>query len=189
MLRVFCVLAALAASATAASAGELDISGGVDGGATNRDNDGLFYSNLRFGYVLRPHLTLALTGRTGGAASEERWIGGLVGTVELWQQLGKLRGSLRLGGTHQHEAPTSSLEDRPLSVVGGVDDDISHRTGAVAGLALAYDLVEAQHGMVYGGLDVSTQLMVDDGGPRWYTTVGLALGFRLRLGRQPANPD
>lgn len=181
MLRVICALAALSIPAHSASAGVLDVSGGLDAGATSAEDDGLLFSHLRVGYVLRPHLTIALTSRTGGAEVGERWLGALVGTAELWHQIGKLRGALRIGGTHQHEAPRSSLEERPFTVVGGVDEDINHRTGAVAGLALSVDLIEAQHGMLYGGLDLSTQLMLDDGGPRWYTTAGLALGFRVEL--------
>jgi hypothetical protein len=178
---------AILASPGLASAGVLDVSGSLDGGATSGEDDQLVYSNLRVGYVLFPHFTIALTSRTGAASAGDRWLGALAGTAELWQDFGRLRASLRLGGVHQHEAPREALEERPLSVTGGIDDEITHRTGGLGGISLTVDLLRAERGVVYGGVGFETLAMVDGGGPRWYLAGGLSLGFRVEL--SPATPD
>jgi hypothetical protein len=187
MLRRSLIALAITTSPGLAAAGVLDVSGSLDGGATSGEDDQLVYSNLRVGYVLFPHFTIALTSRTGAASAGDRWLGALAGTAELWQDIGRLRASLRLGGVHQHEAPQESLEARPLSVTGGVDDDITHRTGGLGGVSLTVDLLRGERGVVYGGLGLETVAMVDGGGPRWYVAGGLSLGFRVELA--PAHPE
>jgi hypothetical protein len=165
----------------AVHAGELDVSGNLDAGATSAADDAVAYGGLRVGYVLKPHLTVSLTGRTGGSSAGDRWHGALVGAVEIWKDLGRLRGAIKIGGTHQHEAPRGSLEERPGSVIGGVDDDISHRTAGVLALSLVANLHETQTGVIYAGGEVGAMLWADRAGPRWTYLGGLVAGFRVDL--------
>lgn len=176
------LIAAVALPSTALAERTLDVSAGLDGGATTGDDDQVLYSSLRVGYELRRNLTVSLASRTGAATAGDRWLGSLVGAVELWEDVGRLRGSLKFGGTHQHEAPRESLEARPASVVGGVDDDISHRTAGVAGLSLVATLFETKTGgELYGGGEITSMLWLDSAGPRWTFLGGLVAGFRVDI--------
>ena len=182
-MKTFAALLAVVAVPGLAFANELDVSVGLDAGATSASDDQIGYGNFRVGYVLRPHLTLALTGRAGNGTQGDRFLGAIGGGVELWQQFGKLRGSVKFGGIHQHEAPNESLVDRPGSVIGGVDDDIAHRTAGVSGLSAVADFYETKSGSLYGGAELTTMLWADGAGPRWTFLAGLVAGFRVELKR------
>lgn len=176
------LITAVALPSVALADRTLDVSAGLDGGATTGDDDQVLYSSLRVGYVLRPHLTVSLAAQTGAGTAGDRWLAGLVGAVEVWKDFGRLRGSLRFGGTHQHEAPRDSLEERPAPVIGGVDDDISHRTAGVAGVSLVGTLYETTTGgELYGGAELTSMLWLDSAGSRWTFLGGLVGGFRVDI--------
>lgn len=181
-MKSIAVFIAVIALPGAVFAGELDVSASVDAGATSAPDDQVAYTGLRVGYVLKPHLTVSLTAQSGGAnGGDGRWFGALVGAVELWKDLGKVRGAVKIGGTHQHEAPRDSFEERPAPVIGGIDDDISHRTAGVLGLSAVANLYETHTGVLYAGGQLSTMLWADSGGPRWTMLGGLVAGFRVEL--------
>ena len=176
------LVAAVSLPSAAFAERTIDVSAGLDGGATTGDDDQVVYSTFRVGYVLRPNLTVSLASRAGAGTAGDRWLGSLVGALEIWKDLGKLRGAIKFGGTHQHEAPQDSLEARPASVVGGIDDDITHRTAGVAGLSAVATLYETSTGgALYGGAEVTSMLWLDGSGPRWTFLGGLIAGFRVDI--------
>lgn len=186
-MKPIALIAAVMALPGVVQAGELDVSASLDAGATSADDDQVAYGSFRVGYVLKPHLTVSLAARTGGATAGDRWLAGIVGAVELWKDLGKTRGAIKIGGIHQHEAPRDSLEERPGPVIGGVDDDISHRTAGVLGASLVANLYQTKSGVLYGGAELSTMLWADSAGPRWTFLGGLVAGFRVDLSNAGRN--
>jgi len=160
-------------------ANEIDVTGSLAAGTSNRTDDGVGSASLRARYAWHPNVAVGLSLIAAAGETDERSIGAFALTAQLGKTFGRWRPSLRAGLIHQHETAVEDFEDSPLTVTLGVDEAIRHRTGGIAEVGLTLDLYTHRYGVAFAASDLTTQVMFDDNGPRAYMLLGLGLGVRI----------
>lgn len=162
-----------------AIANEIDVTGSLAAGASNRSDDGVGSASLRLRYAWLPNVAVGLSLIAAAGETDERSIGAMALTAQLGKTFGRWRPAIRAGIVHQHETAIEDLEENPFTVTLGVDEAIRHRTGGTAELGVTVDLYTHRHGVAFASSDLTTQVMFDNNGPRAYILLGLGLGVRV----------
>jgi hypothetical protein len=175
-------LLALMLLAAPASAGELDLSGGLTATTTAWPGDHGGGASLDASWWFRDWIGASFIGKEQYATVDDRLLSYFSVNVAVRHPAGPLRLTGTLGLVHQHEEPRAALMDAPLEGALGVGDGIRHRAGGRAGIQLALPVTQLAHGDVFVALDLDATVFADDDrGPRWMAGAGLALGFTRRL--------
>ena len=164
-----------------ADAGDLVISGSLEGQDTAWDTDSAGYGKLmtdyRFGFW-----SLSFVSKLGYGTVDERVLEYLDLGARFWRRLGRTSLYIRPGLVHQHEIPRESIEAGRFSTAIGVGDGIRHRAGVSAGGGVLVDLLPHKHGTFFAVAHVSTAYMFEnEKGPSAYWGAGLGIGFTYEL--------
>jgi hypothetical protein len=178
----FATAGAAPAAATPASRGTIDVALGLDGAASGWDDDQVGHSSVRVTYAVLPWLALGYFGKVGYGSVDERVLSCFSLGGELRTTLGRTRPYARLAVVHQHEESVASLSDSPLQSLLGAGPGIRHRSGGAASVGLDVPFRSHRRGDFFAALDLGATHFIDDRGPRWYLSMGLAVGVRFARG-------
>jgi len=181
-----CAAACLLLLATPARAGELDVSLGFDGSASEWDEN-IAGPSLGVGWAFYPWLQVDFISRTSYAQVDERILTYLSLGIEAHHTIGPVRPLLRAGVVHQHEEPIAAVEDQPFQALLGVGDGIRHRAGLDLTAGLEVPLYQLDRGDLYSAVQVGAAWFPDPRGPSWYAAAGLAVGLRWDFSKEPAS--
>jgi len=169
---------ALMLFAGTANAGVLDLDVGLQATHTTWQDDHGGGAALSAAYLFKPWLGMSFIGKEQYATVDDRVMSYYSINALFRHSLERFRVSGTLGLVHQHEETRSAIDDMPLASAFGVADGMRHRMASRAGVQLALPFRAREHGDWYVGLDFDATVFAEsDRGPRWMTSVGLALGF------------
>jgi len=165
-------------AARAADAGELDLDFGPQATTTAWPGDHGGGAALAATWYFRPWIGATFIGKEQYATVDDRILSYYSVNAAARDRLGLLRLIGTLGIVHQHEEPRSAIMEQPVQSIFGVGDGIRHRMAGRAGIELAWPFRSHAHGDYYLALALDGTLFADsDRGPRWMTSIGLAVGF------------
>ena len=160
--------AALALAPLSATAGEVQLSIGLSGAASDWKSDGTGSGTLRLGYRFIDLVGIYFLGKLGYGAVDDRVLTGLQLGAQVWGRLGILRPYLRLGLLHIHEEPWTAVTNEPAGALLGVGDGIRHRTGLELGGGLDIPFMKRQKWELLISLEGTADWVTYSSGPSWY---------------------
>lgn len=183
MRRLLVTMVVLGALSRPALAGDLVISGSLEGQDTSWATDTAGYGSLLTDYR-RGFWSVSFLGKLGYGTVDERVMEYLDVGARFWKQLGRTSLYLRPGLVHQHEIPRESIEAGPFSTIIGVGDGIRHRAGLSAGAGVMVAVLPYKYGSLFAIVHADAAYFFEnDKGPSRYWGGGLGIGFTYDLSK------
>lgn len=184
MYRPLVTMVVLGALGGPAVAGDLVISGSLEGQGTTWDTDvagnGILMTDYRRGFW-----SVSFLGKLGYGAVDERVLEYLDLGARFWKRLGRTSLYLRPGLVHQHEIPRESIDAGPFSTILGVGDGIRHRAGLSAGAGVMVGVIPYKYGTFFAIVHTGAAYFFEnEKGPSLYWGGGLGIGFTYDLSKQ-----
>ena len=178
-------LAALAATlslgAATARAGDIHVSLGAAGGASEWRGDGNAFTTLRLGYRAFEWLTGYFLARLGYGGVDERLLTGISVGVQAAKRFGPIRAYLRAGFVHQHEESAAAVRSNAWGAAFGIGDAIRHRAGADLAAGVEIPFKKTARWEFFAAAEGFGDWFTGSSGPSWYFGGGLAVGFHYSL--------
>jgi hypothetical protein len=171
------------ASAPRATRGEVEVSYGLYGGASNWIGDVATYPTaLIIGFRLFGIVTPYVGGALGYGAVDQRLLTRLsIGASVGYTIAHRFRPRAFVAVVHQHEESLAAVAQQPFGAVLGIGTGIRHRAGTHFGVG--FDFI-AWHGAGWDvsiGPDVSAMYLTYSSGPSWYLLAGGSIAGHFRL--------